>query len=308
MQNKSSSDFLRIKELCFLIKNGLLKNEEKIYFLELSKLYTNSSLESKAFIATDLQYTRILSIGFINLILYDSSQIAQNFIINSPSLNDEKLISFIHDNHDLIKLRYIAQRQNIGEKLKAALMKSGDKYTQDLITNTNSSLHPSQDIIISDTSLTRQNHLSKKYFELSIHDLTFNELSNSVIFKKIKRDFDTLTKTSHPNYTFLIRYLCRGMPLSFLYLLSKKSDISFSMVFDIFINQQDSNQIFQLLRKSNMPVNFCTVTSKLFSIILKGMRNEKLTPNNLQTYLLKNVKDIDSSDISREISYIEKMI
>lgn len=302
------SDHLKILELCFIAKNGLLKNEEKYYFQELTNLYNNADEQDKKFIANELQYTRVVATSMVNAIIYDQPHIAENFLRNSPSLSDEKLISFIKDNLDVVKLHYIAARREKSEKLKNLLFQHGDKQTREILENKtfkSPTKKESSNIII---TRSKNNMLSRQFFELNTYNLSFQEISKHNSFQIIKEELDKLSANTLPNYTFLIRYLCKGMPLSFLYLLSKKSDISFSTIYNSFMKESNPETMVEFLRKSNMPYSFCLATVELFLIILNGIKSKKLTPGNLKTRLLSNVKQISRPEITREIAYIERMI
>lgn len=308
MNDIKISNSLRIKELCFSIEIGLLRNEEKETYSKLKDIYISSNLEEKKLIADSLQKIHIPSRDLINLILYDSAEISKNFIINSPCLDDDKLISFIDDNHDLIKLRYIAERKRLNDKTKNSLLKFRDKTIERLLNNNSLSTSNFENFLIKDKSLDKMNSLSNKHFELSIFKLDLKELISSTQFHKIKENLDLITSKTKPNYTFLIRYLCKGLPLSFLYLLSKKSDTSFSVLAEIFLLEQNKSKIHSILKKANVPSKFAIVVVRLFDIILEGSKNGKITPQNLRLYLLKKIKHIDQIDILREIEYIEKII
>lgn len=308
MAEKKINYSYRIKELCFSITNGLLKNEQDTVFKELASSYLNMSYNEKKLLADSLQSAHILSKEIVNLIIYDKAEIAEMFLINSPLLNDEKLISFIDDNHDLIKLRYIAKRNDLSENLKNKLLKIGDKTIHKLINNKNIDQTLLVSFQVKNTVTNKGSSAQKKHFELNIQNLELNEIKNSVHFKKIKNNLDLITSKSQPNYTFLIKYLCKGAPLSFLYLLGKKSDTSFSIILENFVKKYDKDRALFFIKKAHIPYKFAIAVSEVWDIVIMGLKEQKITASNIKNYLLTNVKNIKKPEISREISYIEKMI
>jgi len=278
----------------------------------------------------------------------DKPYIARKILIYSNKLSHLDLLEIVKKSDDQKVIEYIALRTDIGSKLSDAIVnKNSPQAIKILLKNTNSHIEiDAYKIIIgkyqhnkevmsllnmrkelspdlineilssADDSLKKLlidtykfNCISQKPFsKISILDLKEHKIFVTAEALEIKRRIDILYFKSRLNPFLILRFLCKGDLFSFIYSISKITDIPILNVRSILFIDFQVHKYKDIYLQVGFPNEYIDIVRIMLAVIRKSLLNNELTQNNFAKIVSNKLSNTATNVSAKHAKYISSLI
>ncbi len=335
-------------QICYFTENGFLYDEEDQLKDYLKQLTADSNQEVRVLIANQLKSSRNLPHEVALKLAFDINKVAVPIITYSPQLTDSDLIQILDDIKEANKLVALTQRNNLSEEICFKIFSMKDlNLIINVIKNPTSQVsfelyrvlinayHKDRSFL---TALSLRNGLDDKtlrklaleldaeakkniirHFNLHVNRSTTPFCPTNITYfedhplhekeNELRKRVDQLYSQNSLNNAIIIHFLCKGDLYSFLYSISKLSEIPFSQVKFIILNHLYTEEFKKLFYSSGLPTNFMAAIQAILNAIIIGVKEgENTNKENFSSSMRRFIKENKIDRKMEGMSYLMKLI
>jgi hypothetical protein len=258
MKELSLTDVLNT---CFILRNGVLDSEKEHYYGLLKEALTSYNPKFQEIIFKNLPNINDLPKDLAIMIAYEDYPLSCDVLKYYPNFSERELLDFTYLINNNNKLKAIAQRQDLTEKILLSL------------DHKNISI---QEVDHHDSEI-----------ELSLED----EEEANIDYESIRRNIDNLYAKNNLTDIMIVNYLCKGEFFSFCYAVSKITDFPQNYVKDL-IAKPSSNEFKELYETMGFNANYFDSIKVILSYYASHYSNVTVSASkwrkDLYSYLSKS--------------------
>lgn len=334
--------------LCFSLINGVVPKEKRKISEVLAVLIDKNDEEVKYIIARKLCYSDVLPHFIVKKLAYDKAKIARKVILHSPKLSNADLIEILEKREEEEIYICVAGRVNIDEKItrliseknysdailkllsnstaKIAvstyqriisryqrnkeimnLINSRDELSPEAIKEILENVdNPLKKLLISTYRFDQ--HAKIKFSRTNILNLKDKDVFRSKESQEIKQRIDSLYNKNMLNPLLIMRQLCKGDLFSFIYSLSKITDLPFINLTQIVFVKFDQASFETIYKQAMLPESYFKTINLLIFIIRSELLSENLHYNNFADVVVPKFTLVTSSENIVGAKYLISLI
>jgi hypothetical protein len=278
----------------------------------------------------------------------DVPHISRKIIAHSSVLTTEDLEEILNSQPDKVVMKYIAERKNLEPSIVnklvnvndynsvIALLKNvtakieNDTYIKLIVKYQHNRemmklIHLRTDLCDSDVEEilssidepikrvlinTYKFHSipNKNFSYVRILDLKEHNIFNSKQALEIKKRIDLLYRKNRLSFLLILRWLCKGDLFSFVYAISKLTDIPFLNIRTLLFEDFDNKRYISIFHSSKFPEEYIELLHQLLLIIRKSLLDDNLDEKNFAEEISKKLRKSPSIMKMKNIAYILSII
>ncbi|MFI4983828.1 MAG: DUF2336 domain-containing protein [Rickettsiales bacterium] len=275
---------------------------------------------------------------------YDKYEISERLLCHYAQFADNHLLRMIDDFHDEKRILLIANRPNLSFPVTDKLISlSKINITQAVLENETAKISiRSLQVVLTKHQhnrgflniLYRRKDVSKSqiiellesvdspikkdmidtywgnhsmnlpFSKLNIINLSETQIKHNQEYRQLISNIDNIYIMNHLNWHILLSYLIKGDFFSFIYGISKLTNMPFAKVKDVVLNYTETDEFIGLLSAIHVQLDYVVPLQIFLSEIAKELKKGELTPEN---YRAKITAIIDARAIER-LEYLKKLI
>ncbi len=334
--------------LCFSLINGVVPKEKRKISEVLAGLIDKNDEEVNNIIARKLCYSDVLPHFLVKKLAYDKAKIARKIILYSPKLSNADLIEILEKREEEEICASVAERVNIDEKIASLVSEKNysdaifkllsnptakidvatyqriiSRYqrNKEIMTLINSRGELSPETINEilenvDSSLRKllistyrfDQHAKIKFSRTNIINLKDRDVFKSKESQEIKQRIDSLYNKNMLNPLLIMRQLCKGDLFSFIYSLSKITDLPFINLTQIIFVKFDQTYFENIYKQAMLPASYFRAIKLLIAIIRSELLTENLNYNNFANVVIPKFILVSSSENIVGAKYLISLI
>lgn len=324
-EKELKNQLAEIRRISFALENGCLA-EEKKEIINILENITLTNIEEKKLVSELLGASVYLPKSIALKLANSSLEVSSKIIRYYANFTSKDIIMLISGEEDSRKLCLIAEREKMYPSVIEQLIKKGIDVAITLLKNTNIKLtikdiaeilnrysHSNRimemfrliddnDLKIAieqvDTNLKEvvgqkfNTYLKKNqgFSELNILNINENNLFTYQEENTLKEKVDVFHSQNLLTNALIIRFLCKGDVYSFIYSLSKYSDIPFLSIKKIIFEDIDKEKFKKIYTATHLPKNMLNSIWLLLSLINKNIRSGIMNLENFHTIIKKELQ------------------
>lgn len=338
---------LKLQEICFYLVNGCMNKEVARYQEKLRNLFQKNLASYKKIIVENLYNSSNLPKDIAFKLASDSFIYAERILRYYPNFATDDLSNIIHS-LDKAKLKYLSAiiaRNNLPSSIFDTILDNYDcmqlltiienhcspyqlellvriinkypntseaiellkKLPNDQIQNAYSLIDPVIGKELSD-KLNLKPEPKKGFCKTNIFHLNENNLFTYEEELALKQNIDQLFINNRLLPTLMIHYLCKGNLYSFIYSITKITDLSFLNIRKICFEQFNEDKFKEVYKYIALPANMYDSINLLIQIIGQELQSNNMHAANFN-YSIKNAirKEGIAAD-TQEMRYLLSMM
>ena len=337
----------QLQEICFYLVNGCLNREIAGYQDKIRKYLLNDNDSFKKIIVDALYNSPNLPKDIALQLANDKFTYAKNILKHYPDFSEDDLINMIRSS-DPSKIKYLMamiSRENLPEgvlqeiidtcsystlldliqnlsenNLMELMAKTINKYPDKpepielLKTLPESDMHRALNLIQTSIAeeLLGKLHLKvehkQKFCKTNILHLNENNLFTFEEELFLKQNIDQLFVNNCLLPTLIIHYLCKGNLYSFVYSITKITDLSFLNIRKICFEEFNEDKFKEIYRYVALPANMYDSIQLLIQIIGQELKTNNMHAANFNFTIKNSIKKHGIAADSQEMSYLLSMM
>jgi uncharacterized protein (DUF2336 family) len=334
--------------LCYALINGALINEGKKVLQLLEELANSSDENVRYIIAQKLCRSEKLPVFLARKLIQDCPEIARKIILYSPKLQNSDLTNLIESTVWQEVYGFISQRKNISAKISELLVEKNDSDSiYKLLQNKTARIeletyqkiigryqhnkdimrliHSREELSSESVNELLQNvdaplkkllistygfdQISKtKFSRTSILSLKEHNIFKSEEALEIKHRIDSLYNKNQLGPLLIMRQLCKGDLFSFVYSLSKITDIPFLNVRSIVFVDFDEKKFEAIYKQAALPEGYYNMIKVLVEIVRNELFYGGLRYRNFSRIIAPKFEIAAASKDLKEANYLISLI
>jgi hypothetical protein len=135
-----------------------------------------------------------------------------------------------------------------------------------------------------------------------------HNIFNSKQALEIKKRIDLLYRKNRLSFLLILRWLCKGDLFSFVYAISKLTDIPFLNIRTLLFEDFDNKRYISIFHSSKFPEEYIELLHQLLLIIRKSLLDDNLDEKNFAEEISKKLRKSPSIMKMKNIAYILSII
>ncbi len=303
--------------LCFILVNGFTPQEKQKIFKIIEELIERNDQEINYVLARKLCYLQTLPINIAKRIARLDIKVARKMILHSPVLSNLDFIEILEHRTDIEVYKIIAKRKGIDGAITSQVTEKNipeaiinmlrntsaeisvasykkiiakyqhNKEVMNLVNNRDDLSPAMVKEILESVDITLRKILVNTYgldqfnkipfCRLNVVNTKDRDIFSSGEAQEIKGRIDNLYNKNLLSPPLLIRFLCKGDLFSFIYSLSKISDLPFKNLAENLFYKFDEDFFNQMYGVSCLPENHFEAIKLLVMAIGEMLKCEKLS-------------------------------
>jgi uncharacterized protein (DUF2336 family) len=334
--------------LCYTLLNGALINEGKKVLQLLEVLASSSDNKVRYIISQKLCRSDKLPLFLARKLAKDDPEIARKIILYSPKLQNSDLTNLIEKTSHQAIYGFIAQRKNISAKVSEMVVEKNDSDSiykllqnktarieletyQKIISRYQHNkdimrlIHSREELSAESVNELLQNvdaplkkllistygfdQISKiKFSRTSILGLKEHNIFKSEEALEIKHRIDSLYNKNQLGPLLILRQLCKGDLFSFIYSLSKITDIPFLNMRAIVFVDFDEKKFGVIYKQAALPESYYGMIKVLVDIVRNELFHGGLRYRNFSRIIAPKFEIAAASKNLKEANYLISLI
>jgi uncharacterized protein (DUF2336 family) len=328
-----------LHQLAFFIENGILPGESTFIMKRLREYADSDNSEIRLELAKLLAHSPSLPKDIALKLGRDLCEISLIMLRNYPKFDNAELIDLIgSDTKSDIKMRAIVERKHLSSQIADYICEHSNistilslfhkhyshirlesaatalnRFASDpgigkLLPEVKSNFARLIEVVNEEakTKLVSFYNLNSELFTqfspLDITRLTSENIGKAEAEFNLRQNVDILFTKNQLSHIVILQMLCKADLYSFIYSLSKHSDLPFLNIKDILLSN-DEGEITELLTTTGMPHSLAIAVVNLLNIILTGLTDKAISHENYGIYINEKLYE-KSIHNNPEIKYI----
>ncbi len=328
-----------LHQLAFFIENGVLPGESTFIMKRVREYADSENSEIRLELAKLLAHSPSLPKDVALKLGRDLCEISLIILRNYPKFDNTELIDLIgSDTKSDIKMRAIVERKHLSSQIADYICEHSNistilslfhkhythiriesaatalnRFASDpgvgkLLPEVKSNFARLIEVVNEEAKMKLINfyklnsEFHTQFSTLDITRLTSENIGKAEEEYNLRQNVDILFTKNQLSHSVILQMLCKADLYSFIYSLSKHSDLPFLSIRDILLNNDVSGTT-ELLTTTGMPHALAIAVVNLLNIILSGLTNKAISNENFDIYINEKLyeKRIDNNP---EIKYI----